>query len=143
MALGQGAWMANDPLEAERQFRLAVEATREFPPEALTEERDLAFDTSNWALALAHTGRLDEARPLAAKALAVERRVAAMKTEDQLHKASLSLALVASAWANPSQAQTLLAEAQASYDSLPAEARAARTVRLVGTQIDEAKRRLR
>jgi predicted aminopeptidase len=63
--------------------------------------------------------------------------------DDQLHKWNLTVALVASAYANPPQANALLAEAQAVFDSLPADARALRTGRWIGGLVSEARRTLR
>ena len=79
----------------------------------------------------------------AAKALAVQREVSAMKTDDQWHKPHLALALVASAYANPAQATALIAEAQAVLDSMPAEPRAWRTSRWVDGVIADARRTIR
>ena len=88
-------------------------------------------------------GRVDAARPLAAKALAVQREVSAMKTEDPWHKPHLALALVASAYPNPARATALIAEAQAVLDSMPAEARALRASRWVDGVIADERRTIR
>ena len=66
-----------------------------------------------------------------------------MKTDDQLHKWNLAFALIASAYANPQQATPVVTEAQAVFDSLPAEARALRTSRWIESMIAEARRTLR
>ena len=57
-----------------------------------------------------------------------------------LHKQGLVLALVAAARATPNQARTLLAQAQATFDSLPAEARDLRSSRLLQGLIADAPR---
>ncbi|MBC7942085.1 MAG: hypothetical protein H7Z19_20405, partial [Chitinophagaceae bacterium] len=51
------------------------------------------------------------------------------------------LALVAAALATPDQARTLLTQAQAALDSLPAEARDLRSSQLVQGLIADARRR--
>jgi len=127
----------------EQQLQLVAEARRSLPAVTMRERRDEAGELSMWALALARSGRLDEARPKAARALAVEREVHALKTDDEAHKWNLALALVASAYVDPARSKTLLAEAQAAADSMPAEARALRTGRWIESLIAEARRSLR
>jgi tetratricopeptide (TPR) repeat protein len=142
-ALGRVELEANDFAAAEKQYRLVAEARRSQPAKTITQRRADAEDTARWALALARSGRLDEARPKAAQALAFERELHASKPDDQLHKWNLTVALVASAYANPQQASALLAEAQAVFDSLPADARALRTGRWIGGLVSDARRTLR
>ncbi len=132
-----------DFMAAEKQWRLVADARRNTRTVTMSERRWEAWELASWAYALARSGRADEARPLAAKALAVQREVSAMKTEDQWHKPHLALALVASAYANPKQATALLAEAQTALDSMPAEPRAWRTSRWVDSLIAEARRTIR
>ena len=57
-----------------------------------------------------------------------------------MHKLELALTLLATALATPAQAKPLLTEAQAAFDSLPAEARGLRTSQLVQSLIAEARR---
>jgi len=142
-AMAQVELMANDFAAADNQLRLVAEARRSLPAVTMGQRRAGAEEQARWALALARSGRADEARPKAAQALAFEREVHAMKTDDQLHKWNLAVALVASAYANPQQAKPVVAEAQAVFDSLPAEARALRTSRWIESQIAEARRTLR
>jgi hypothetical protein len=134
---------SEDFVAAEKQLRFVAEARRSLPAVTIGERRDQAGELSMWALALARSGRLDEARPKAAQALAFEREVHALKTDDEAHKWNLALALVASAYVDPARSKTLLAEAQAAVDSMPAEARALRTGRWTETLIAEARRSLR
>ena len=134
---------SNDFVAAERQYRYVAEARLSLNEKTMTQRRLDAEDTARWALALARSGRLDEARPKAAQALAFERELHASKVDDQLHKWILTVALVASAYANPQQAKALLAEAQAVFDTLPAEARALRTGRWIEGPITDARRTLR
>lgn len=110
------------------------------PAATLNERREAADDAALLAITLAHAGRLDEARALAEPALAVQREVHARQTDDQMHKVGLSLALVAAAQASPDKAKALLAQAQAAFDSLPAEARNVRSSQLVQGLIADARR---
>ena len=142
-ALGRIELESSDFVAAEKHYRLAAEARRAVPARTMDGRRDAAEDSARLALALARSGRADEARPIADQALAFEREVHAMKTDDQLHKWNLAVALVASAHANPAQAKALVTEAQAVFDSMPAEARALRTGRWIEGLIAEARRTAR
>jgi hypothetical protein len=115
-------------------------ARRDLRADNTETQREQANDQALSALVLARLGRVDEARPLAAKALAFERELHALGTDDQMHKVDLAQALVASAAADPAQAKMLLGEAKSLLDSLPAEARALRTSRWVEGLIGEAAR---
>ena len=57
-----------------------------------------------------------------------------------MHKLDLVLAIVAAALATPDQAKTLLAQARAAFDSMPAESRELRSSRLVQGLIADARR---
>ena len=143
MALAGAELRSEDFVAAEKQLQLVAEARRSLPAVTMRERRDQAEELARWALALARSGNLEEARPKAAQALAFEREVHALKTDDEVHKWSLALALVASAYVDPARAKALLAEAQAAVDSMPGEARALRTGRWTETLIAEARRSLR
>jgi tetratricopeptide (TPR) repeat protein len=142
-ALGRVELESKDFVAAERHYRYVAEARRGLNEKSMSQRRLDAEDTTRWALALARSGRLDEARPKAAQALAFERELHASKPDDQLHKWNLTVALVASANANPQQAKALLAEAQSVFDTLPAEARALRTSRWIDGLITDARSTLR
>jgi len=142
-ALGRVELEADDFVAAEKQYRLLAEARRALPARTMSERREEAEDAARWALALARSGRAGEAAPIAARALAVEREVHAMNTDDQWHKLTLATALVASAHADPAQAKVLVKEAQTAFDSLPEELRALRTSRWVEGLIADARRTLR
>jgi hypothetical protein len=66
-----------------------------------------------------------------------------MKSDDQMHKVDLAVALVAAALCetNPLQSAAGVRQARAVFDSLPAEARAMRSSRLVEALITQAARR--
>ena len=70
----------------------------------------------------------------------MQREVHSRQTDDQMHKLGLGLALVAAARATPEQARALLAQAQAAFDSLPAEARGLRSSQLLQGLITDAPR---
>jgi hypothetical protein len=134
---------SNDFAGAERQLRWVAEARRDLPVLDMGSRRANANDLAMQALVLARLGRADEARPKAAQALAFQRELHAMATDDQLHKVDLAIALVASAWVDPGRAATLLAEAQSALASLPAEARTLRTSRWAGGLVADALRAAR
>ena len=140
-SLGWVALQARDFPAALQQFSLLAETHKQLPTETLVDRRGAADDAALLAITLAHAGRLDEARALAEPALALQREVHARETDDQMHKLSLCLALVAAAWGTPDQAKALLAQAQAAFDSLPAEARDLRSSQLVQGLIADARRR--
>jgi hypothetical protein len=130
----------NDLGAAERHVQWLAAARRDLTADSLESRREQGVDEALSALVLARLGRVDEARPLAAKALAFERELHALGTDDQMHKVDLAQALVASAAVDPAQARTLLGEAKALLDSLPPEARALRTTRWVLGMTGEAAR---
>jgi tetratricopeptide (TPR) repeat protein len=132
---------SNDLAAAAQQAQWVASARRDLPALTMDARREQANDEAMSALVLARLGRVDEARPLAAKVLAFQREVNALGTDDQMHKVDLALALVVSAWVDPSQATPLLGEARTALGSLPAEARALRTTRWVDGLIDQAARR--
>jgi hypothetical protein len=134
---------ANDFAAAERESRGVAAARRELPLDVLEARSNHADDLASWALALARLGRVDEARPHAEKALALQRELHAMADGDELHKRDLAFALVAAAWVDPPRARERLAEARAAFDTLPAEARGLRTSRWIDGLIAEAQRALR
>ncbi|HEY2558168.1 MAG TPA: hypothetical protein VGI48_00485 [Caldimonas sp.] len=115
---------ANDFTAAALHVQWLTAANRDLTSATREARRGQANDEALSALVLARLGRVDEARPLAAEALAFERELHGLGSDDQMHKVNLALALVASAWLDPAQATALLGEARAALDSLPAEARA-------------------
>ena len=134
---------SGDFAAAEQQLRWVdeVEATaNDGSPEARS---DVGRSITLHALTLARLGRLDDARPKAAKALAFWRELQAKTADSQMLKADVAAALVAAAWADPGRAKALLDEAQKAFDSMPAEARGLRTSRWVEGLIGEARRALR
>src|SRR5262249_40539544 len=126
LALGWADLEAGDYGAAQQNFGRVAEARKGIVTQALGQRRDAANDAALLAITLAHAGHIDEARALAEPALALQRELHARKTDDQWHKWSLALALVAAAESMPGKAGALLAESQAALDSLPAEARGVR-----------------
>jgi hypothetical protein len=125
---------------AESHLRLATEALQNvsLPGRFAAEvhQRDLAL----WSMTLARLGRTEEARPKSAQALAALRTLLADPGDDQEHKVFLTTALVAAAWVDTERSKALLAEAQQTVDSMPAELRAAKVGRQLETMILEARR---
>jgi len=138
--LGWVALQARDYAAAQQQFHLVAETHKQLPAATLSDRLDAAYDASLLAITLAHAGQLDEARVLAEPALALQREVHERQTDDQMHKLDLVLAIVAAALATPDQAKTLLAQARAAFDSMPAESRELRSSRLVQGLIADARR---
>ena len=135
--------VANDPAAAEQNVQWLAAARRDLAAVSLRERRDQSVDQALSALVLTRLGRVDEARPLAAKALAFERELHTLGTDDQMHKVDLAQALVASAAVDPAQAKALLGEAKSLLDSLPAEARALRASRWTEALVNDAARSAR
>jgi hypothetical protein len=139
LALGWAALQARDFAAAQGHFSFVAEARKQLPTLTLTNRREAADDAALLAIALVHDGRIDEARALAEPALALQRELHARQTDDQWHKFSLTLALLAAAQSTPAKTGALLAEAQAAFDSLPAEARGLRTSQMVRGLIADAR----
>jgi hypothetical protein len=134
---------ARNHAAAEQQLRWLIETFRDRPTTQYQTQRDLHQALAGQALAVARQGRIDDARPIAAQALAFWRRHHDEPGDDQLYKQDFALALVAAAWTEPAQAKALLDEAQKAFDSMPAEARALRWSRVTEGFIAEARRELR
>lgn len=143
LALGRVELESGNLAAAEEQMRLGVDASAAVRQTALGNRVELAGDRALWAVVLARLGRTAEAAPLAAQALAAMRDANAQLGDGQMHKVELTLALVASAWADPGRAKPLLDEAQKVFDSMPAEARSLRTSRLCASLLAQARRELR
>ncbi len=143
LALGWAGLQAGDFAAAQGHFSQVAEARKLLLTRALAQRREAADDAALLAIALAHSGRIDEARALAEPALAFQRELDARRTDDQWHKLSLALALMAAAKSTPAKTGALLVEAQAALDSLPAEARGVHTSRVVQGLITDARRTAR
>ena len=124
---------------AAQHLAWVAEARRSLPTRTLHDRYDAAGETALWALALARSGRTDEARPKAAEALAFQRELQARKPDHQMVKREVVLALLATAHAEPAQAKARVLEAQALFDSLPAEARSLRSSQRVQRLIADAR----
>jgi len=142
LALGWAELQSNDFAAAQVHFSHVAEARKLLPTVALGNRREAADDAALLGIALAHGGRVDDARALAEPALTLQRELHARQTDDQWHKFSLALALVALAQSTPAKSGALLAEAQTALDSLPAEARGLRTSQMVQGLITGARRAL-
>jgi hypothetical protein len=143
LALGWAEMQVGDFAAAQEQFSRVAEARKLILTRALPYRRDANDDAALLAIALARGGRIDDARALAEPALAFQRELNARKTDDQWHKWSLALALLAAAESTPAKAAVMLAEAQAALDSLPAEARGVHASQMVQKLIADARRAAR
>jgi hypothetical protein len=142
MALVRADVESNDLPGAAQQARALARLQKETPAVGIETQRDEAMAHALTALALARVGAGDEARAEAALALAFERRLQAMESDDQVRHLGLSMALVASGAANPAQASVLLGEAHTSFDAMAAELRTSRTGRWIESLIVQEQRSL-
>ena len=143
LALGWAELRAGDYAAAQGHFSHVAQARKQLPALTLLRRRDAADDAALLAITLARGGRIDEARALAAPALAWQREHQARQAEHAWRHWSLALALVAAAESTPAQAGALLAEAQAAFDRLPAQARAVRSSQQLQGLITDARRAAR
>jgi hypothetical protein len=137
-----------DFASAEQHARWLLEARRELTQpfvyiSSYIHKQQSGRDLASCALALAHTGHLEEARELAARSLEVERAFQAQPSDDQWYKVGLAKALVASAAVDPARAKALLAEARSVLASSPPEMRTLSWVRCVEALIDAQARETR
>lgn len=139
--LGLAEERLNDFAAAEKNFRAAVEYQRQFPARHPLERHREAEHMAWHAIALARTGRSDEARQTIEPALKVLRDRLAKGGESQVIKIELARALYAAALANPERSKALLDEARAVYNGLEPEMREMRSVKYLGNRIAEAQRR--
>ena len=140
LAMGWAELQARDFAAAQGHFSQVAEARKLLLTRTLAQRREAADDAALLAIALAQGGRIDEARTLSEPALAFQRQLHARKMEDQWHKWSLALALLASAQSTPAKNGVLLAEAQTVLDSLPAEARGVHASQMLKGLIADARR---
>jgi tetratricopeptide (TPR) repeat protein len=139
----------HDFASAEQHARWLLEARRELTPPfiyyiwSILNKQTSGADLASCALALAHTGHLEEARELAGRSLEIERAFQAQPSDDQWYKEGLAKALVASAAVDPPRAKALLAEARSVLASSPPEMRTLRWVRRVEALIDAQARETR
>ena len=96
------------------------------------------------SVALARSGRLDEARELIGSELRFLRDTERRNVDDASIRLLLSQALYAAGLTAPAnEARAALAESQALFDDLPPDMRSARTVRWWGDRIGQAQRSAR
>jgi hypothetical protein len=139
LALGWAELQAKDFAAAQSHFSHVAEARKVLPARTLRQRLEAADDAALLAITLARGGRLDDARALAEPALAWQREQQARMSEFPWRHWSLALALVAAAETTPPKANSLLADAQAELDRLPAEMRAARTSGMLQRLITDAR----
>lgn len=139
-ALGWAELQARDFAAAQEQFSLVADARKSLPVQTIDDRRGAAVDAALLAIALANNGRPGEAKALAEPALAFQRELHARQTDDEMDKFDLALTLLAVAAATAAEGGALLAEAQSTLDSLPAEARSLRGVGRLQGLIADARR---
>ncbi|MDL2358292.1 MAG: hypothetical protein QFF03_23840, partial [Pseudomonadota bacterium] len=98
-------------------------------------QRDQAAAAILLSMALARLDRADEARAALAPALALQRTLAKLNTDDQFQHVQLATALYAQALADPAARAAALGEARALMAALPAEMQALRSVAIWRTRI--------
>jgi hypothetical protein len=126
---GQAAYLLGDYAGAERAARDALEARARWPVQNDQERRDRAEASIGLALALARQGHAAQAREVIDPVVKLHRELAARNHGDQWQHVELASALYAQALCDPARRATLLHEAAALLDSVPAAMRALHSVR--------------
>src|SRR5450631_1343071 len=125
----QAANALGDYVGAERAARDALEARARWPVQNDQERRDRAEASIGLAIALARQGHAAQAREVIDPVVKLHRELAARNHGDQWQHVELASALYAQALCDPARRATLLHEAAALLDSVPAAMRALHSVR--------------
>jgi hypothetical protein len=125
----QAAFAAGDDVGAERAARAALAARSRWPVQTTSERRDQAEAATGLGLALARQGRAAEALEVSNPVIKFQRELAAQNHGDQWQHVELAAALYVRALADPPARASLLHEAAALVDSVPAPMRALHSVR--------------
>lgn len=120
---GQGNYAA-----AAQALQSALALRKKNPPGDRLDQREQADAAIMLSLALARLNRADEARAALAPALALQRTLAKLNTDDQLQHVQLASALYAQALADPAAQAESLRDARALMAALPVEMQALRSV---------------
>jgi tetratricopeptide (TPR) repeat protein len=138
---GQAEYLMGDYAAAERTFRAALQARKEYPDSSNADHRDVAGASTNLALAVARQGRLSDAAQIIGPVVKLHRTLAALNRGDGLQMAELAKALYVQAMCEPAKRGPEMREAAALMDGLPAGVRQLRSVHRWQNWIDEAQKR--
>ncbi|MBS0321427.1 MAG: hypothetical protein JSR18_12855 [Proteobacteria bacterium] len=117
-----------DPARAARAVDAMMPIVRQAPAVTVSDQRAAMSDSAVAAIVLAHAGRRDEARAIAAPVLAFYRDLAPRGESPPLVQFELAVALHAAALSGVGNGSAEAAEARAIVARLPAELRATREV---------------
>jgi hypothetical protein len=140
-SLGQFALVRGDAAEAVAQMRLCLVQREKLPRHTAGDRQQAAEEASLYAVALARSGRVVEAREVIGPALRDLQEAERRNVDDNVQRAALAQALYASALADPTQAGPKLSQARALIDGLHPDLRSTRTQRWWSERIAEAQRR--
>ncbi len=137
--LAMAALEAGDDARAARAGNLIVALVKQRPGVAMSERRAQLSDSALAAVALARTGKQEEARAVAAPILAFYRDLAPRGESPPQVQLELAVALYAAAVSGLGNGPAQIAEAQRIVARLPAEMRATRDVEFWARRIDAAR----
>ena len=135
---GQAEYQVGNYAAAEAAEREAVDARKKYLTEAIGDRRDVAVKSTWLAMSLAKQGRLQEAAQVIGPIVEFHRGLAAKNHGDRWLPFELAGSLYAQALAEPARRAALLGEAAALLESLSAELRPLRDVRLWRERVQKA-----
>jgi tetratricopeptide (TPR) repeat protein len=118
-SMAEAQYQLHDYAAAAATSAKVLELRRQIPPSTVEEARDASDEQMLAALIAVRLGKLDEARPLAAQALALHRGYYARNTEDATQHMQMARALYVAASAEIGDRAKELAEATAILERLP------------------------
>jgi tetratricopeptide (TPR) repeat protein len=137
---GEAEYLLGDYPAAEQSLRDALEARKHWPMTNDDNRREQIEASTMLALALAGQRRNAEAQQLIEPIVKFHRELAARNHGDQQQHVELARALYAQALIEPAHRAALLQEAASLFDSVPAQMRTLRSVRIWRDRIHEAMR---
>jgi tetratricopeptide (TPR) repeat protein len=135
---GEAEYLLGDFTAAEHTFNEALEARKHWPMGTDDLRREQAEVSTMLALALAGQGRGADAQQVIDPIIRFHRDLAARNHGDQQQHVELARALYAKALIDPSHHTALLQEAAALFDSVPAQMRGLRSVRIWRDRVRDA-----
>ena len=137
---GEAEYLLGDFGAAEQSLNEALEARKHWPMSTDDTRREQVEVSTMLALALTGERRTDEARRIIEPIVKYHRELAGRNHGDQQQHVELARALYAQALVEPEHRTALLQEASSLFDSVPAQMRALRSVRVWRDRVHEAMR---